>query len=245
MTSSGLSVSAIIPAYNATRFLTDAVASIRRQDRPVAEIIVVDDGSTDGSAELAESLGADICVLRHGQNRGLATARNTGIAAANGSCIAFLDADDLWPANAMSLLMFCLEEAPHVAIVAGRIKVIGGPLPFGGLRVARHDMEGFALNFGCSVVRRQVFDEIGFLDPEVQYEEDADWFMRARERGVSIAVLNAITLIYRRHDANMTLLPDYTLRSSLETLKRSLDRRRRSGISTPLPRWKTFLRGDQ
>jgi GT2 family glycosyltransferase len=106
-------------------------------------------------------------------------------------------------------------------------------------------MEGFALNFGCSVVRRQVFDEIGFLDPAVRHEGDADWFMRARERGVPIAVVDAVTLIYRRHEDNMTLQPDLTLRSSLETLKRSLDRRRAAGVSTSLPRWTTLMRRDQ
>jgi glycosyltransferase involved in cell wall biosynthesis len=245
MSSSDLRVSVVIPAFNAAEFLAEAIASVRAQDRPVAEIIVVDDGSTDGSAKLAESLGTHIRVLRHDRNRGLAIARNTGIASATGSVIAFIDADDLWPPKAMSLLLARLAEAPFPAIATGRIKVIGGPLPFGGAQVAPPDMEGFVLMFGCSVFRRNVFDEVGFLDPSVKHDVDGDWLMRARERGVSISAINAVTLIYRRHNANMTLSPSFTQSALLETLKLSIDRRRAAGRATSLPRWKTHVQGDQ
>ena len=132
------------------------------------------------------------------------------------------------------------EQAPQPAIVAGRIKVVGGPLPFGGANAAPPLMEGYAMHFGSCFIRRHVFDEIGLLDPTLRYGEDTDWFMRARERDVPIAIIDVATMIHRRHAGNMTRRPDHTVESSLEVLKRSLDRRRAMGKSGMLPRWTSF-----
>ena len=237
MASSDLRVSVIVPVYNGAGFLAEAIASVRAQDRPVAEIIVIDDGSTDGSGDLAETLGSDIRVFRHDRNMGPAAARNSGIAEANGAVIGFLDVDDLWASDAMSLLLSRMERPSQPAIVGGRIKVIGEPLPFGGAAAAPPIMEGYAMHFGSCLIRRQVFDEIGLVDTALRYGEDTDWFMRAREHGVPIAVIDAVTMIHRRHEGNMTLHSDHTVESTLEVIKRSLNRRRAVGKSGVLPRW--------
>ncbi len=86
-------ISVVIPAYNAERFLPRSLASVFAQTLPPQEVIVVDDGSTDGTGEVAAALGAR--VVRQ-ENRGLAGARNTGIQHASGEWIALLDADDSW-----------------------------------------------------------------------------------------------------------------------------------------------------
>jgi glycosyltransferase involved in cell wall biosynthesis len=238
MTPTDLRVSVVIPAYNAAPFLAEAVASIRAQERQPAEIIVVDDGSTDQTAEIAVGLGSDIRVLRQGENLGPAAARNRGIEAATGTVIASLDADDLWPPDAMALLLSRLEQPPCPAIAAGRIEVVGAPLPARTIADAADSLNGFALSFGCALIRREVFQEIGLLDRTLLFGEDTDWFMRAREFGVSIAVVDATTLIYRRHGANATCDPAHTMRLGLEMLKRSLDRRRAGGkTAASLPRW--------
>ena len=98
------------------------------------------------------------------------------------------------------------------------------------------------MHFGSCLIRRHVFDDIGLLDPALRYGEDTDWFMRARERGVPIAVIDAVTMIHRRHEGNMTRHADHTVESSLEVIKRSLDRRRASGKDGVLPRWTSFNR---
>src|SRR6476469_9108169 len=154
MVSSDLRVSVIVPVYNGAGFLTEAIASVRAQDRPVAEIIVIDDGSTDGSGDLAETLGSDIRVFRHTRNMGPAAARNSGIAEANGTIIGFLDVDDLWSSDAMSRLLSRMKRPSQPAIVGGRIKVIGGRLSFGGAPAAPPIMEGYAMHFGICLFRR-------------------------------------------------------------------------------------------
>src|ERR1700722_8424596 len=93
------SVSVIMPTVNMGRFLTDAVASIARQDRKVGEIIVIDSASTDGTPDIVARLakaGAPIRLIES-QARAPSAARNEGISVARGDIIAFLDADDLWP----------------------------------------------------------------------------------------------------------------------------------------------------
>ncbi|MCJ7527781.1 MAG: glycosyltransferase [Methyloceanibacter sp.] len=241
MTSTDLPISVIVPVCNGAGFLAEAIASVRAQDPPVAEIIVVDDGSTDGSGDLAETLGSDIRVIRQDRNVGPAAARNCGITAAIGATIGFLDVDDLWTSDATSLLLSGMRRVSQPAIAAGRIKVISGPFPFGAA-AASPIMEGCAMHFGSCLIRRHVFDDIGLLDPALRYGEDTDWFMRARERGVPIAVIDAVTMIHRRHEGNMTLHADHTVESSLEVIKRSLDRRRASGKDGVLPRWTSFNR---
>ena len=241
MTSTDLPISVIVPVCNGAGFLAEAIASVRAQDPPVAEIIVVDDGSTDGSGDLAETLGSDIRVIRQDRNVGPAAARNCGITAAIGATIGFLDVDDLWTSDATSLLLSGMRRVSQPAIAAGRIKVISGPFPFGAA-AASPIMEGYAMHFGSCLIRRHVFDEIGLLDPALRYGEDTDWFMRARERGGPIAVIDAVTMIHRRHEGNMTRHADHTVESSLEVIKRSLDRRRASGKDGVLPRWTSFNR---
>ena len=96
MNSSKPLVSVIVPVYNGEDFLVDALASIRQQDYCPLEIVIVNDGSTDGTVELAATLGQDINWIQQ-QNNGPSAARNAGLATARGEFIAFLDADDLWP----------------------------------------------------------------------------------------------------------------------------------------------------
>jgi glycosyltransferase involved in cell wall biosynthesis len=90
-----MKISAIVPLYNTRAYIVEAIDSILAQTRPADEIIVVDDGSTDGGPDLLAGYGARVCVIRQA-NAGGATALNRGIAQATGDTIAFLDADDLW-----------------------------------------------------------------------------------------------------------------------------------------------------
>jgi glycosyltransferase involved in cell wall biosynthesis len=94
-------ITAIIPVHNGERHLAEAIQSVLAQTLPPGEIIVVDDGSTDASAAIAQSFGAPVRVLAQ-PNLGPAAARNLGLAHATGDLLAFLDADDLWTPNKLA-----------------------------------------------------------------------------------------------------------------------------------------------
>lgn len=239
-------VSVIIPVYNGEAFLAEAVASIRHQDYEPLEIIIVDDGSTDGTAELVAGLGEDIRYV-YQCNGGPAAARNKGLAMARGDIIAFLDADDLWPSDKLQIQITRLVKDPKVEIVLGRIKYISLP----GARKTRMQFEGpdntvAYVQLGSGVYRRSVFDIVGVFDETLRYSEDHDWFLRAREQGVSLTIIKEVTLYYRLHGHNMTRANDPSNFNITEILKKSLDRRRQQndGLVQPLPKFYEFDEAD-
>ncbi len=118
-----LKISVVIPAYNSATFLADALASAWGQSRRPAEILVVDDGSTDSTRALAAASGAT--VLETGVNSGPATARNIGMRAAMGDLIAFLDADDLWEPDHLLVCAGLLEQHPDAAVAFSMVSHFG------------------------------------------------------------------------------------------------------------------------
>ena len=116
-------VSVVIPVFNGEKFLRDAVESVLAQKYSPIEVIIVDDGSTDGTASVANSFPETVRYL-HQINNGPAAARNRGIEQAQGSLIAFADADDLWPAAKLALQLPDLIGDPTIEIVIGRIQQV-------------------------------------------------------------------------------------------------------------------------
>jgi glycosyltransferase involved in cell wall biosynthesis len=233
------SVSVIIPSYNAAQFLREAVASVRAQEYSPIEIIIVDDGSTDNTAETIQSLGESVRHVRQA-NAGPAAARNRGLAEAQGEWIAFLDADDLWPTDKLRVQAARLEADLSLDVVLGRVQYYHGTgVEKTDLRYEGPDDTLVNVHLGSGLYRRTAFDRVGLFNPTLRFSEDHDWFLRARELGVRITILNHITLLYRLHGKNMTRTEptgDYNL---LKVLKASLDRRRALGRGRvcPVPRF--------
>ena len=131
MTAASPMVSVVIPVFDAGGRLLEAIASVERQRYEPLEIVVVDDGSTDDTPALIESLGPRVRALRQ-PNAGPAAARNRGLAAARGELFAFLDADDLWPDRKLQRQVAALATAPDVDVVLGRVSYLpesGGVAP--------------------------------------------------------------------------------------------------------------------
>ena len=219
-------VSVVIPVFNGEAFLREAVQSVLDQKYAPIEIIIVDDGSTDGTENVARSLPETVRYL-HQTNQGPAAARNRGIENAQGSLIAFADADDLWPEGKLELQLPYLIRDSANEIVMGRIQQVG-------LSVLAEPV--FSVNLGSAVIRKTVFDRVGLFDESMRYSEDVDWFMRAREAGAAIVTIDAVALLYRQHEENMTRGKSASELNVLKALKRSLDRRReQTGVAAALP----------
>lgn len=232
-------VSVVIPVFNGERFLREAVQSVLAQEYSPLEIIVVDDGSTDGTATVARSLPETVRYL-HQTNQGPAAARNRGIEHARGSLIAFADADDLWPEDKLELQLPCLIRDPKIDIVLGRIQqVLLSEMVDGPTQSSQFAEPAFSVNLGSAVIRKSVFERVGLFDETMRYSEDVDWFMRAREGGAAIVTIDAVTLFYRQHEQNMTRGKSTSELNVLKALKKSLDRRReRTGSASALPSFK-------
>lgn len=220
-------VSVIIPVYNSQRFLAEAVASVRAQNYAPLEIIIVDDGSTDGTAEVVRGLGDDICYV-YQANAGPAAARNRGLGLAQGEFIAFQDADDVWAGNKLALQMNLLEQRPTVQAVLGYAQWVytaddGTLIPLAG-DLAEPRLISVLQG---ALFRRAVFDQVGLLDEQLRRGEDTDWYLRAFEQGMQVFTHQDVVLYYRRHGANLTKNHQEAPLNLLLIIRRSLARRRR------------------
>jgi glycosyltransferase involved in cell wall biosynthesis len=227
------SVSVIIPVYNGAAFLADAVASVRRQKVFPREIIIIDDGSTDETSSMAANLGKDIRYF-YQKNRGPHAAQNTGLQAARGDVIAFLDADDQWPDDKLSLQLPLLAESPELDIVLGCLQYVRClKTPTDEWRDIPFLKPFFGSScFGAALFRARAFAKVGPLDPSLRQGGDVDWFLRAREQGLAMAAVDRVTLYYRLHQHNLTR--DHFQRDHylLQALKKSLNRRRQANGKT-------------
>ena len=225
--SSGL-VSVIIPVYNGARWLGPTIESVLAQDHEPVEIIVIDDGSTDASAEVARSYAGVRCLVQ--PNRGPAAARNAGMRIACGQYLAFLDADDLMPPTKLSLQVGYLETHPEVAATMGRQQLLleEGVIPpaWAATRTIGTDVPDSEGQPFTIVMRRQVLDAVGPMDERLRFGEDTDWILRIGESGVGLAVLDEIVLVRRLHGANMTYDAAGLDRAIPAVLKLRLDRKR-------------------
>ena len=226
-------VSVIIPAFNRAAVIRRAIDSVLRQSFGDFEIIVVDDGSSDGTAVQACQCDPRLRVLRHEMNRGAAAARNTGIRAALGTVIAFLDSDDEWLPQKLDRQVAALQPAPA--------KVLMSTTGYWMLRERSREIRartpknvadwGAAMRSGCvlspgstAMMRREAFAIHGPFDEQLRRLEDWDWLLRyvakhdilvlpeplARihmaERMDPAAVLAAARLLRSKHDAAMRRL---------------------------------------
>jgi hypothetical protein len=218
-------VSVVIPCFEQAHFLGEAIESVLAQTHPGIEIIVVDDDSPDNTGEVAARYPGVRCLRQ--KNGGLAMARNTGLAAAEGTFVLFLDADDrlLPEAIATGLRELCAE--PEAVMVAGAWRLIGEngeARPSAPVELPRDVypalLESCFISTPAAVIyRRTLFEEIGDFDPGVSASADYDLYLRAAAR-FPVRVHGEMIAEYRRHGTNMTANPELILRSEIAVLQR-------------------------
>jgi len=219
-------VSIIIPTCNRAAYLTAALESVLAQDYAAKEIIVVDDGSTDETAEVCARF--PVVYLRQ-ENRGPSAARNLGVSRCQGGLLAFPDDDDLCPPGSLRVRVEHWRRDADCHHLVGTVRRFSGeaaePIQF-------IDSEEQARNFiclGAEVMMRSAFEEAGGFDEALRMGEDVDLWGRMREAGLTRKFIPEITLYYRRHPGNSTHDPQVAQHGILKTLRASIQRKRQGG----------------
>jgi glycosyltransferase involved in cell wall biosynthesis len=222
-------ISVIAPAFNAGAFYDAWLGSIQAQGYPNLEVVLVDDGSTDNLRELAQNGPSFLRYLRQ-DNRGPAAARNAGIAASSGELIAFLDMDDLWVPGHLNRLAAALDGEPDFQMAQGLIR----NFLYVDSRAFYCSLPYRFINVGSFVFRRRVFDECGGFEESMRYAEDFDLIVRCWEQGMRKREIEELSLLYHRHETNMTSGKNLVEMGMVAIYKRHLDRLR-AGKVKPMP----------
>ena len=219
------SISVVIPCYNAAAFLRATIESILGQTQPVLEVIVVDDGSADDSANIAESFGPPVRVIRQ-PNQGESAARNRGIEAAGGDWVAFLDADDLWLPTKVELQAEAIRSAPADGVcVTGDFLLFGEgqeerlcslPARYDAPHPLREMLVGFTVHIDCAVVRRAAALRTPFPE-SILHAEDVIFFVLLRSQGRFLRIPEPLAR-YRRHGPQQSQEPSHMLRTATSRL---------------------------
>jgi glycosyltransferase involved in cell wall biosynthesis len=214
-------VSVVIPCYNQAHFLGEAIESVLSQTYKRFEIIVVDDGSTDDTAEVAARYPAVRCIRQ--RNKGLSAARNSGLNASCGSFLVFLDADDRLLPEALQKGLDCLNAHPECALVYGRYVNINADASFltpGAdprpqsepyLELLRRNFIGTT---AAAMFRRSVFSSVRGFSTELAACEDYDLYFRI-VREFPICCHDTVVSEYRQHDGTISRDNELMLRASM------------------------------
>jgi GT2 family glycosyltransferase len=225
-------VSVIIPVADGLAFLPEAIASVLDQDYPAIEIIVVDDGVDPTIRDCVAALPVQVRLLPKRSNGGAADARNTGIRAASGEIIAFLDVDDLWAPGKLAAQVEWLATNPHVDVVTGSAQTFRNSGSNDEHRFVGSPAEGYKYYVGAALFRKRAFDDVGLFDAGLRLGEDTDWFARAGAK-IAIAHLETVVLLVRRHETNTTAMKSVPDRIPIRLARNALLRKRQLEMTGP------------
>jgi glycosyltransferase involved in cell wall biosynthesis len=227
MTPEAPDISVVIPVHNGERYLAECIQSVLDQNHPALELLVIDNGSTDGTADVARAFSS--IRYFHLPGKGLSKALNHGLEQCRGAFLAFLDADDLWPPNRLAVQLDVLARSPAVELVFGHVEQFISPEleESAKAKLSIRDKRLPGRYRGGMLIRKESFWRVGPFEPSMDYAEFIDWYMRAAEHNIREVMLPEVVTLRRVHGANL----GYTERNKrveyARVLKRGLDRRRR------------------
>lgn len=212
-------VSIIVPVFNGEKYIQECLCSLTAQTYKPTEIIIVDDGSTDGSTAIAKSLKLNNLKVVAGEHNNLPSARNKGIIHSRGDFIGFCDVDDIWLPEKLQLQINILLNEPEIDMCFSNVICfsLNGERFFGKNKLKRcrainkNKINQLELLLhqnlivpSTVVVRKKIFDSIGLFDETLHTCEDWEFVLRAAALNMSIKYLDTITVRYRLHDSNMS-----------------------------------------
>ncbi len=194
-------ISIIIPVKNGTNYLKEAIDGIKKQDMNV-EIIVVDDGSTDNTFELAKSLGCN--VIRNAKSEGPVKAKNKALTVSNGQYVMFHDHDDVMNSGSLKVMYDVLEADDTISAVMCKVKDFISPeIPDEEKqRTSVKPEPYYGLFTGAVLMRKEIFDTIGPFDESVTAGEIIDWQTKMDRNGLKIKKLDLVSTNRRIHSSN-------------------------------------------
>ena len=225
-------LSVIVPAYNRERYVVSALRSLLRQrDAADLDIIVIDDGSTDGTAEAVRAMmGENPCIRLFRQiNMGIARARNAGLRELlpQTRFVSFLDSDDISPTGRFRVDLACFEADPGLELTYSLIMQAD--------RIDEETLEPAAgrpcptvrgISMAAGIYRRDLVDRVGGFDEDFVQGEDIDYLLRMFERSSRYVLPDTVAVYYRRHAGNVTKEHDAKLRGYLRAMHKSMKRRK-------------------
>ena len=223
-------ISVIIPVYNGEIFLEDTIKSVLNQNYDNWECIVVDDGSIDGSAAIAKK--HEQIIYLHREHKNVAAARNLGIQKASGEYLAFLDADDIWDTNKLETQINYMEENPDIdySITKHSLFLTEGlkDIPQ-WVRTNHLQEETLAYIPSSLIVRKSAFEIVGYFDESYKISDDSDWFLRARDAGIKLGIIDKNLLHKRVHSQCLMSQTGVIKKELMKSIRASLWRVKLSG----------------
>jgi glycosyltransferase involved in cell wall biosynthesis len=200
-------VSIVTPSLNMAPYIGEAIESVLAQDYPRIEYIVVDGGSSDGTADVLRRFQTRVRVIS-GPDRGAADAVNRGFAASSGSIFAFLSADDVYTPGAVSRAVEAFSECDCAVVYGDGVWIDARGAEIGAYPT--RDFDRNSLEFECyicqpaSFIRREAFESVGGLDPELHFTYDYDLWLRIA-RTWDLRRIPGVLAKSRMHPVNKTL----------------------------------------
>ena len=224
-----LLVSTVIPVYNGAAYLGEAIESVLNQQVVSTELIVVDDGSTDNTPEIARKYADRLRYIRK-EHSGISQTMNQGVMAAGGDFLAFLDADDYWLPGKLENQLQVLREEPSLDMAFTFLQQFFSPEKAGDLKM-KYKIPGVpeqGMSAGTMLVRRSSFMQVGLFNESLKTGQFNDWFMRARDMGLRHRVLPDLFHMRRVHGANHGIVYKQDAVDYLRGLRAHLKRSRES-----------------
>lgn len=218
-------ISVIIPAFNARVFIRESIESILNQTVLPGEIIVINDGSTDGTSDFLKSLKIDGLKVLEQTKQGVAAALNLGVTNSRGEILAFLDADDLWLPNKLEDQLQAINEVDMVFTLIENFFDLSMDIDLSQkLDVNLNPFIG--IHKSTLLIRKKSLLKVGLFDREKRLEL-LEWYSRAKDLGLSEFIVRKVLVKRRIHGSNLTIREKGYRNEFPKVLKAILDRRRR------------------
>jgi len=197
-------ISVVMPAFNTEKYVAESIRSVLGQSYTNIELICIDDGSSDGTLKVIRTFVDQVRIVECNENRGIAVARNQGLALATGDFIAFIDADDVWETDKLEKQLRAFKHDPELAMCFTYMRCFLSPELPEEIKSIRYCPTEPAPAYiaGTALLKKEVVERVGLFDESLRIGEFIDWNSRAQEAGFKSAMLEDVMYQRRIHETN-------------------------------------------